>query len=68
MSNIQNSLSRLALLTLKKIIKRALYDFQIDASWQCPKTRSPEVLINFINDLCNEFALSVDENNVIFKL
>ena len=52
---------------LKKIINDAVKEYNIDSSWNAPKTNNKEELIDHINELCNENSLQPDKNGVLKK-
>lgn len=45
--------------SLKKIIKGLIADNDIDPSWAAPKTNDRELLVEHLDELCNEHGVTV---------
>lgn len=63
--NPRELLMSLGLLKLRQNINQALNEFSI--SWKMPSPSSKETLVDFVDELCNEFRLGVSDTGKLFK-
>ena len=50
---------------LKKIINNAVTEFDLDSGWEAPFTNDKTLLVDSIDELCNEHGLTPNEDGTL---